>query len=51
MIEVESNVSDKNLRLISTGRELLPIFTQSSLKLGLVRIYTKPCSVVVIKTL
>ena len=29
----------------STGRELLPIFTQSSLKLGLVRIYTYPCFV------
>lgn len=37
-------VLSSSLERTSTGRELLPIFTQSSLKLGFVRIYTYPAS-------
>ena len=41
-------VLSSSFERISTGRELLPIFTQSSRKLGFVRIYTYPISFSVI---
>ncbi len=44
-------VLSSSFDLISTGRALFPILTQSSLKLGLVNMYTYPCSEIFIVNL